>query len=102
MIRSSLQIVCETESYSLSLTITSTICLLDFRNNIYQTVNDGGVTGPLFVNLSKAFDTVNHNILLLKLRQLGFKLSTVNWFKSSLADRSLHIRVGSTLSELSG
>ena len=38
----------------------------------------------LFLDLSKAFDTVAHDVLLLKLRHLGMKYSAVSWFESYL------------------
>ncbi len=52
----------------------------------------------LFLDLSKAFDTVAHDVLLLKLRHLGLKLSVVNWFASYLEDRSQCCRVDGHLS----
>ena len=41
----------------------------------------------LFLDLAKAFDSVSHDILLRKLRNLGFRTSTVNWFESYLSER---------------
>ncbi len=75
-----------------------TTCLVDFLDKIYREVNEGGACGVLFLDLSKAFDTVAHDVLLLKLRHLGMKLSVVNWFASYLDNRSQCCRVDGHLS----
>ena len=62
-------------------------CLIDFLNNIYQGVDRGCVCGVVSLDLAKAFDTVDHNILLSKLQALGFRYSAKSWFESYLSDR---------------
>ncbi len=42
----------------------------------------------LFLDLAKAFDTVDFDIMIEKLRALGFKSSICKWFRSYLRDRS--------------
>ena len=76
---------------------TST-CLVDFLDNIYREVDEGGACGVLFLDLSKAFDTVDHEILLLKLRHLGLKTCAVSWFQSYLFNRQQVTRSGGRLS----
>ena len=50
-------------------------------------IDKGMVSGVLFLDLKKAFDTVDHEILLKKLRWYGVETPTVNWFRSYLANR---------------
>ena len=42
----------------------------------------------ILIDLQKAFDTINHEILLGKLHAIGFSGKTVAWFKSHLSDRA--------------
>ena len=51
-------------------TIDSAVTLVD---KIFKAMNDREVTVATFIDLSKAFDTVNHSILLKKLEYLGVK-----------------------------
>ncbi len=59
-------------------------CLLDFLDGIHDDIERGVVSGVLFLDLRKAFNSVNHYILLRKLRSAGLTEFTVNWFASYL------------------
>ena len=62
-------------------------CIIDFLHHIYSEIDGGGACGVLFLDLSKAFDTVDHKIIKIKLKSLGIKESSLNWFVSYLEDR---------------
>ena len=51
------------------------------------------------LDLQKAFDTTDHDILLMKLKCMGLKDVTVNWFRSYLINRTQVCNVGDVLSE---
>ena len=57
------------------------------NDKILKGFDDGLVTGMILVDLQKAFDTINHIILLKKLSIIGFSDHTVKWFQSYLSNR---------------
>ena len=50
-------------------------------------IDKGDIVGAIFFDLKKAFDVVNHNILLKKLAAYKINISSLNWFTSYLNNR---------------
>ena len=57
-------------------------------------------TVAVFLDLSKALDTVNKNIILLKLERLGFRGRMNEWFDSYLSDRDMYVKINDCSSEV--
>ena len=74
-------------------------CCLAMLDRMYKAMDAGKVGGVVFLDLKKAFDTVNHTILLRKLSSIGVSDESKNWFRSYLTDRSQRTKVGSKLSD---
>ena len=72
---------------------STTLTILDFVNRITDSIDDGGTSIGVFLDLSKAFDTVNHDILLDKLSYYDINNETKDWFSSYLKNRKQYICV---------
>ena len=64
-----------------------------FLSDILNGFKDNFYTLALFIDLRKAFDTVDHTILLNYLQNVGFDEIVLDWFKSYLANRKQHVVV---------
>ena len=62
-------------------------------DKIFNGFNSGLLTGMILIDLQKAFDTIDHYILLEKLPSLGFSNEVIDWFRSHLRRRKFHVNV---------
>ena len=71
------------------------------NDKILKGFDDGLVTGMILIGFQKAFDTINHDILLKKLSIIGFSDHTVKWFQSYLSNRKFMVNLENSFSEVS-
>ena len=62
--------------------------LIQFSQDLYDTLKQEGQTDVIVKDFSKAFDKVDHKRLLLKLHRLGINTTVIAWIKSFLLCRS--------------
>lgn len=72
--------------------------LLDIVNKIQTNMDKNLFSCGIFIDLQKAFDTVNHSILLHKLRHYGVRGIVNDWFLSYLSHRSQTTQIGTNIS----
>lgn len=78
---------------------STTTALTLLTDQILWNMDKGLITGGIFLDLSKAFDTVDHKTLLHKLQSYGVKGSTLEWFNSYLSNRQQRTKVNNTISD---
>ena len=59
----------------------------------FHSIDNGEYTGTIFVDLQKAFDMVDHLVLLTKLEDMGITGMELQWFKSYLSNRRIRTSV---------
>ena len=74
--------------------------LLQITEQIKETIEKGKVGCGIFIDLRKAFDTVNHKILFRKLDHYGIRDKSLKWFESYLGGRQQYVEYNGESSEL--
>ena len=65
----------------------------------YENLDDGEYTAVCIFDISKCFDTINHDLLLAKLQKYGIRGDAWKWFKSYLTGRKQAVRCKGRLSD---
>ena len=86
---------CQSGFRSLHSTLTA---LLEATNNWSLNIDNGLINGVIFIDLKKAFDTIDHNILLRKLSTYGFDENFLKWFEPYFDKRSQRCNVNGYIS----
>ena len=76
---------CQSGFRSLHSTLTA---LLEATNSWSVNIDNGFLNGVVFIDLKKAFDTIDHEIILRKLSYFGADQATAKWFQSYLSNRT--------------
>ncbi|KAK2171267.1 hypothetical protein NP493_1083g00012 [Ridgeia piscesae] len=73
-------------------------CLIYLTDFIKQEQDKGNYVGMVLLDLQKAFDTVNHKIMLQKLEAIGLHESAIAWFNSYLYGRQQSVEISEAIS----
>ena len=74
------------KGYNTELTVTV------FTDNIRRAIDSGKMTGAVFIDLRKAFDTVEHKVLLSKLPLKGIVDGELHWIANYLSGRYQYVQ----------
>ena len=80
---------------------STTHALIDLTEAIRQAIDNNKFACGVFVDLAKAFDTVDHKILLKKLEHYGIRGIANSWFHSYLTNRKQYVSISGNDSSLS-
>ena len=75
------------------------VCLSFLTDKILKGFDEGLLTGMILIDLKKAFDTINHEILLKKLEAIGFLDQCIQLFWSYLCEQIFFIEIENQLSD---
>ena len=73
--------------------------LIYTSDRILTAIDQKKTSAVVLLDMSKAFDSVNHDILLKKLQDIGLSPSAILWGKSYLSNRYQAMRINTALSE---
>ena len=72
--------------------------LLKATDNWRWSLDSNELVGAVFIDLSKAFDSIDHELLLSKLESYGIRQDSLNWFQNYLTGRRQRVLVNGTVS----
>jgi hypothetical protein len=73
--------------------------LITLVDKVSSAIDSGDFVVGIFLDFSKAFDTVNHDILISKLEHYGIRGTALNWLKDYLNNRYQYVTVNSAISD---
>ena len=73
--------------------------LLNFLQYCKNSIDNKGLAGAVFVDLSKAFDCVNHGLLIAKLSAYGLNMDALQLIRSYLSNRQQRVKINSSFSD---
>ena len=79
---------------------STALALIEVMDNIYSKLDEQHYVLGIYLDLQKAFDTVNHEILLHKLYNYGIRGVAYDWFKSYLLNRQQYTVINGCVSNL--
>ena len=78
---------------------STNLAVTELITKISQGIKNKEFTIGIFLDLSKAFDTVNHDILIHKLDYYGIRGIALNWFKNYLSERRQIVKLKTVRSQ---
>ena len=73
--------------------------LIKLTDYILNNIDNGNLCGMVLVDLRKAFDLVDHELMLMKLDMYGCQGNALAWFKSYLSERFQSVKYDGVLSD---
>lgn len=79
---------------------STALAMIDLVEEISNNIEKQKYSLAIFIDLKKAFDTIDHNILIKKLGKKGIRGCPLQWLKSYLSNRHQFVQIGENKSTL--
>ena len=86
--------------YGFQKGLSTELAILELQDRVAEILGDSTRCLGIFMDLSKAFDTLDHQILLYKLEHYGVRGIALDWFKSYLSGRTQYVSINNTDSDV--
>ena len=86
------------ERFGFRPNLSTNVALTRVTEEILLNIDNKLATGAVFIDLRKAFDTVDHTLLIAKLKNTGFSAPVINWFTSYLSSRTVDTSINNITS----
>src|SRR6218665_2732970 len=77
---------------------STAMSLINLQDSISTAIDNKEFSLGVFIDITKAFDTVNHSILLYKMERLGVRGIALSWLRSYLSERYQQVYYNGSLS----
>uniref|UniRef100_A0A8C8DB19 Reverse transcriptase domain-containing protein n=1 Tax=Oryzias sinensis TaxID=183150 RepID=A0A8C8DB19_9TELE len=77
---------------------STSLAIIDFIEQITNAIDQKRYVAGIFIDLKKAFDTINHDILLNKLQRYSIRGIVLDWIRSNLSMRKQFVKLGDVCS----
>ena len=88
------------KQYGFRKDISTAHAIINLIDNIESAIDNKQFVCGIFIDLQKAYDTVDHNVLLEKIQHYGIRGIAYQWFKSYLENRKQFVYVSGAESGL--
>ena len=79
--------------YGILKNYSTELAAMELTDKVLKDIDDKHITLVIFMDLSKAFDTLDHGILIRKLAHYGINGIALKWFTSYLTGRTQYVEI---------
>ena len=90
--------ILHTSQYGFQINLSTEQAILELQDRVTNILENGKLCVGIFMDLSKAFDTLDHSILLSKLQAYGIRGMALDWFRNYLSNRKQYVSINGTSS----